>query len=84
MCYNLHRLAPGSYDLSFNGKLVGSVVRNVSYSGAPMGWSAELMDEVQADQRPAPFSGVEHPFRSLDAVIAWLGGATISAEPGHA
>lgn len=33
MAYTLYRLAPGSYDLLLDGKVVGSVVRNVSTRG---------------------------------------------------
>ncbi|RYY17704.1 MAG: hypothetical protein EON55_01485 [Alphaproteobacteria bacterium] len=78
MTYTLHRLAPGSYDLALDGQIVGSLVRNITAGGGVSGWQAELLNAVPADQRPPPFESVTHPFKSLEAAIAWLGGATVS------
>lgn len=77
MTYTLHQLAPGSYDLALDGKVVGSVSRNVTPGGQEQGWRAELLEDLPREQRPSPFSGVEHPFRTLDAVKSWLGGADV-------
>jgi hypothetical protein len=77
MTYTLHQLAAGSYDLALDGEVVGSVVRNVSPRGEERGWRAELLEDLSPEQRPNPFSGIEHPFRTLEAVMAWLGGAAI-------
>ncbi|GJD95465.1 hypothetical protein [Methylobacterium iners] len=77
MTYTLHQLAAGSYDLALDGEVVGSVVRNVSPRGEERGWRAELLEDLSPEQRPSPFSGIEHPFRTLEAVMAWLGGAAI-------
>jgi hypothetical protein len=76
--YTLHRLAPGSYDLALDGKIVGSLVRNITAGGGVSEWQAELLDAVPSDQRPPPFESVTHGFRSLEAAIAWLGGAIVS------
>lgn len=77
MNYSLHRLAPGSYDLVLDGKIVGSVVREiVAGDDAPV-WHAELLDDPPLIGRPNPFSKVDHAFGTLDAVLAWLGGARI-------
>ncbi|MCE4226965.1 hypothetical protein HCU64_24820 [Methylobacterium sp. C25] len=77
MTYELHRLAPGSYDLLLNGSIIGSVVQEITPSGHKKGWSAELLDDSSPERRPSPFIAAEHPFQSLDAVTAWLGGAAI-------
>ena len=78
MTYTLHRLAPGSYDLALDGQIVGSLVRNITAGGGVSGWQAELLDDAPSDQRPPPFEGATHPFRTLEAAIAWLGGATVT------
>ena len=77
MTYTLHQLAVGSYDLALDGIIIGSVIQDVSPSGEGRGWRAALLDEVTPDQWPAPFKGIEPPFRSLEAAMAWLGGASI-------
>ncbi|MCJ2080776.1 hypothetical protein [Methylobacterium sp. J-090] len=84
MRYTLHQLAPGSYDLAHDGGIAGGVVRNVTLSGWPQSWIAQLLKEVPPDQRPAPFSEVEHSFKSLEAVIEWLGNAAIAIETSEA
>lgn len=77
MTYELHRLAAGSFDLILDGQIVGSVVREVTASGYERCWHAELLEDGPPERLPSPFSSTEHPFRSLDAVTAWLGGAPI-------
>jgi hypothetical protein len=55
MTYRRIRLAPGSYDVEFDGAIVASVVRD-GHCGHHAGrWFAELLDE--AGPRPAPFIG---------------------------
>ncbi|KAB1075897.1 hypothetical protein F6X53_24000 [Methylobacterium soli] len=73
MPYSLHCLAAGSYDLALNGKVIGSVVRNVEPSGRLGNWRVELLDDLPAIKCPAPFQKTEHRFRTLAAVLAWLG-----------
>jgi hypothetical protein len=73
MAYKLHRLAAGSYDLVLDGKIIGSVVRNVSVSGDLRGWRVELIEDLSPEQRPAPFTEAEHAFRTFNAAWAWLG-----------
>jgi hypothetical protein len=70
MTYSLIQLAPSAYDLLLNGDVMGRVVRNSSHR--PYTWAAEL----PSDQRPAPFTRIEHAFTSLEDLCAWLG------EPG--
>lgn len=77
MTYTLQQLAPGSYDLVLDGTIIGSVVRNVSPGGREEGWSAELLEDLPPEQRPRPFSGIEHAFDTLEAAKAWLGGADV-------
>jgi hypothetical protein len=64
MTYNLIQLAPGAYDLLLKGEVMGSVVRNSSHR--PYAWTAELLEDLPPDQRPKPFSEVEHIFATLD------------------
>jgi hypothetical protein len=84
MTYTLHQLAVGSYDLALDGIIVGSVIQAVSPGGEARGWRATLLDELTPDQWPAPFRGIEPPFRSLEAAMAWLDGAAIvEGSSGH-
>jgi hypothetical protein len=66
MTYRLVQLAAGAYDLEVQGKVIASVVR------CSLGerWSVELIDESLP--HPPPFTGVEHHFESLGAIVAWL------------
>jgi hypothetical protein len=75
MPYHLVQLAPGSYDVLRGGRIVASVVRHGSSSKAR--WSAELLDELSPDQRPAPFTEGEHRFPSFEAICDWLGRPTV-------
>ena len=74
MPYTLHQLAPGSYDLKLDRSLIGGVVKNGPRAAT---WTAELLDDVPPGARPAPFTQTEHKFPTLDAALAWLGGADI-------
>ena len=78
MAYTLHRLAPGSYDLAFDDAIMGSVVRDISSGGHGDGWRVQLLDDLPSILRPHPFTQTEHHFRTLEAAMAWLGGATIA------
>ena len=71
--YSIERLAPGSYDVSLDGILVASLVRNVDSSGATRGWLLDLLDEASTAARPAPFTAQQHTFASRAAALAWLG-----------
>ena len=62
MTYTLIQLAPGSYDLLLEGKIIGAVVRGSKIS--PI-WIAELLPEEQPAQRPDPFTELEHEFTSF-------------------
>ena len=81
MTYSLHRLAPVSYDLVLNSKIVGGVVREIATGGDASVWHAELLDDLLPAQRPYPFSKVDHTFGTLGAVLAWRGGAAIANDP---
>lgn len=70
VAYTLSRLAPGSYDVLLNGKVIASLVRAGPRDGAT--WTAELLEDLPAGERPAPFTEPEHEFRSLEAARAWL------------
>ncbi len=71
MTYSLSRLAPGSFDVVLNGKIVASLVRNGLSEDAP--WTAELLMDLPPGVRPAPFIEAEHTFASLDEARQWLG-----------
>lgn len=75
MAYTLHKIAAGSYDLEFDGELIGDVVRS---PGRPPTWTAELLAEVPRERRPPPFVELEHSFQTLEEVLAWLGSAVVS------
>jgi hypothetical protein len=70
MTYRLIQLAPGSYDLLLGNVIVASVVRSSSRN--PVGWTAELLEDAPASQRPAPFTKVEHDFATFGELCAWL------------
>lgn len=71
MAYQLHRLAPGSYDVFLDGVVVASLVRSGPGSGAP--WTAELLLDLDQKDRPAPFTRLEHHFAAFEEACAWLG-----------
>lgn len=70
MPYTLQRLAPGSFDLVLNGKVVGSLVRDVSEDGREGDWMAETLDD--SPPFPAPFERGKHAFPTLLAAAEWL------------
>ena len=77
MTYRLIRLAPGSYDLEFDGEVIASVVREGPSRRHTLRWFAELLDE--AAPPPSPFVEPMHEFGSFDEAAAWLGyPATVS------
>ena len=80
MTYTVEQLAPGSYDVLLYGTLIASLVRNVHRSGPADTWSAELLDEMPAIKRPAPFTNQRHVFKSRSAALVWLGIEEIDAE----
>jgi hypothetical protein len=77
MTYSLIQLAPGAYDLLRNDTVMGSVVRNGSRQ--PYTWTAELLEDLPQDERPAPFREVEHDFPTLEELCSWLGNSQVKA-----
>jgi hypothetical protein len=73
MTYTLSLLAPGSYDVLLNGKIVASLVRSDETDNAT--WMAELLADLPPGERPAPFTEMEHTFSSLEEAQGWLGAA---------
>jgi hypothetical protein len=69
--YTLSRLAPGSYDVLLNGVIIASLARNGRTSDAS--WSAELLVDLPPDERPVPFTRLEHRFATLEDARQWLG-----------
>lgn len=67
-----------SYDLVLDGTTIGSVVQNVLPGGREEGWRAKLLEDLPPEQRPSPFSAIEHAFDTLEAAKAWLGGADVA------
>jgi hypothetical protein len=73
MAYTVEQLAPGSYDVLLDGVVIAALVRVVSRSGPSDMWQIELLDEMAADQRPAPFTSQWRTFNSRPAALEWLG-----------
>ncbi len=71
MPYTLVRLAPGSYDVLRNGAIVASLVQSGDTHNAA--WTVELLVDLPPDERPAPFTEIEHTFGSLEEAQKWLG-----------
>jgi hypothetical protein len=82
MTYKLSRLAPGSYDVLFNGVIIASLVRSGETDNAT--WTAELRVDIPPEERPAPFTEMEHTFGSLEEAQTWLGGPEIRNPGGDA
>ncbi len=79
MTYRLSPLAPGSFDVVLDGRIIASLVRNGLSEDAP--WTAELLVDLPPEERPAPFTEPEHTFASLDEVQQWLGADTENGSP---
>ncbi|WP_456684894.1 hypothetical protein [Bradyrhizobium sp. P5_C11_2] len=73
MTYTVEELAPGSYDVLLDGIVIAALVRGISRSGPSDMWQIELLDEMAAAQRPAPFTSQWRTFESRPAALAWLG-----------
>ncbi len=73
--YRLSRLAPGSYDVLLHGVIIASLVRSGDTDSAT--WAAELLVDLPPEERPAPFTEMEHTFGSLEEARQWLGDAEI-------
>jgi len=71
--YTVEQLAAGSYDVLLNGVTVASLVRNVHHDGPADTWVVELLNEMPAIKRPAPFMHQRHIFKSRPAALEWLG-----------
>jgi hypothetical protein len=81
MTYKLSRLAPGSYDVLLNGKIVASLVRSGEKDYTT--WTVELLTDLPPWKRPAPFTEPEHSFKSLEEAQKWLGNAEIRDAGGQ-
>ena len=73
MTYTVERLAPGSYDVLLDGVVVAALVRSVDRGSSNDMWQIELLDEMPAAQRPAPFTSQWRTFESRLAALEWLG-----------
>ncbi len=71
MGYTLERLAPGSYDVVLDGRVVASLVRSGQTSDAT--WTAELLEDLAPGERPMPLTHLEHRVGTLEEVGLWLG-----------
>jgi hypothetical protein len=73
MTYTLQRLAPGSLDVLRDGEIVASLVSTPRRGGRDEAfWSAELLRNVPAAERPEPFTAIEHRFHTLGEACVWL------------
>jgi hypothetical protein len=82
MPYRLVRLAPGSFDVVRDNEVIAGLVRSGETSDAT--WTAELLQDLPQQERPAPFTMIEHRFGSLEEARAWLGGAELFPEGPNA
>ena len=73
MTYTVEQLAPGSYDVLRDGVVIASLVLDIHRGSRPDTWSVELLAEVPAIKRPAPFMKQRHVFNSRPAALEWLG-----------
>jgi len=73
MTYTVEQLALGSYDVLLDGIVIAGLVRSVHRSGPSDTWQVELLDEMPATERPAPFTSQRHVFKSRLAALEWLG-----------
>lgn len=80
MAYTVEQLAPGSYDVLLDGVVIAALVRVISRSGPSDLWQVELLDEMPASERPAPFTSQWRTFESQAAALEWLGIPKIDAE----
>ena len=72
MTYAVEQLAPGSYDVLLDGVVVAGLVRSVHRNGPSDTWQVELLDELPAIKRPAPFTNQRHVFKSRLAALERL------------
>jgi len=79
--YKLSPLAPGSYDILLNGVIIASLVRSSDTDNAT--WTAELLADLPPEERPSPFTEMEHTFGSLEETLQWLGDAEIRDADPH-
>ena len=79
--YRLSRLAPGSYDVLLNGVIIASLVRSGDTDNAT--WTAELLVNLSPEERPTPFTEMEHTFGSLEEARQWLGDAETRDADSH-
>jgi hypothetical protein len=79
MAYQLIQLAPDSYDILLDDRIIGSVVKSGSHD-APV-WIAELLDDLPLEKRPLPFTMVEYPLRSFEDVRVCLAHPQVKPDP---
>jgi hypothetical protein len=73
--YKLVQLAPGAYDVEFEGTVVASLVKDINAQR----WTAELLDPN--GRMPSPFKRSEHVFRKLSDALFWLGDPDVISTP---
>jgi hypothetical protein len=79
MPYTLFKLAAGSYDIVLNGTIIAGLVKSETPSRVAT-WTAELLIDLPPEERPAPFTDLEHHFSSLEEARAWLGNPVVKGE----
>jgi hypothetical protein len=82
MTYCLIQLAPGACDLLLNGEVIGSIIHTGERSKNTF-WTAELLEDLLPNQRPAPFAEIEDTFLTLDALCEWLGNPKVTSTFGR-
>jgi hypothetical protein len=55
---------------------MASVVRS-GHRSKSTSWTAELLEDLPLDQRPEPFTEIEHRFDTLEQICAWLGNPVV-------
>nr|WP_244627424.1 hypothetical protein [Microvirga tunisiensis] len=58
-----------------DGVIIASLISNGDTHNTV--WTVELLADPAPEERPKPFTEMEHTFRNLEEVRTWLGGAEI-------
>lgn len=81
MTYTVDQLAPGSYDVLLDGRIVAALVRGMDRGSLEDEWQIDLLDETTPLERPAPFTAQSHAFGSYPAALEWLGVSKVGIAP---
>lgn len=69
--YTVEKLAPGSYDVLLDGRLIAALTRGIDDLEEP--WRLDLLAETSPSEFPQPFTAQSHAFNSYREALYWLG-----------